>query len=105
MSLLGRLEMPLLTGLAELLVPLLTWIGRIMIVSLIARALAGFGLAFAVWHFAVGPILDAIKSHMVGWPADLAQWVGLLKFDQAVTVICSAYVIRFAVSSVHLVKS
>lgn len=97
--------MPLLAGLVEILVPVLMWVGRIMVVSLIARALVGFGLAFAVWHFAVGPILDAIKAQMVGWPADIAQWVGLLKFDQAVTVICSAYVIRFAVTSVHLVKS
>lgn len=97
--------MPLLAGLAELLAVLLPWIGRILVVSLVARVLLAFGLSFAVWHFAVGPILDAIKGQMVGWPADIAQWIGLLKFDQAVTVVCSAYVIRFGISSVHLVKS
>jgi hypothetical protein len=42
---------------------------------------------------------------MGGWPADLAQWVGILQFDKAITIICSAYVIRFAVSSLHLVKT
>lgn len=92
-------------GLAELLVTLLPWVARILVVSLVARVLVAFGLAFVSWHFAVGPILDAIKGQLVGMPADIAQWVGLLKFDQAITVICSAYVIRFAVSSVHLVKS
>lgn len=97
--------MPLLAGLAELLAVLLPWIARVVVVSMIARALLAFGLSIAVWHFAVGPILDAIKNQLVGWPADIAQWVGLLKFDQAVTVVCSAYVIRFALSTAHLVKS
>lgn len=95
----------MLTGLAEVLVVLLPWIARILVGTLVARILVAFGLSFVVWHFAVGPILDSIKSQMIGWPADLAQWVGLLKFDQAITVICSAYLIRFAMQSVHLVKS
>lgn len=97
--------MPLLLGLAELLVPLLGWIARTLIISLIARLLVGFGVAFVGYHFIVGPILDAVKGQMGGWPSDLANWVGILQFDKAVTMICSAYVIRFAVSSLHLVKT
>lgn len=97
--------MPLLAGLVEILLPLLGWVARTLVISLVARVLVGFGVAFVGYHFLVGPILDAVKSQMGGWPADLAQWVGLLNFDKAVTIICSAYVIRFAVSSLHLVKS
>lgn len=96
--------MPLLAGLAAILVPILTWVGRILVVSMIARALIGFGLAFLTWRFAVGPILASVKAQLVGMPADIANWVGLLRFDQAVTVVCSAYLLRFALSSVHLVN-
>lgn len=97
--------MPLLFGLAEILVPILMWCARMMVVSLVVRVLVGFGVAFVGYHFLVGPILDAIRGQMGGWPSDLAQWAGLLNFDKAVTIILSAYVIRFAVSSLHLVKS
>lgn len=97
--------MPLLAGLAELLVPLLSWLARALVVSLVVRAFLGIGLAFLGWHFLVGPILDAIKAQATGLPADLAAWLGLLRFDQALTIVCSAYVIRFAAQSVHLVKS
>lgn len=96
--------MPLLAALAELLLPLLGWIARTLVVSLVVRALVGLGVAFVGYHFVVGPILDSVKSQMGGWPADLAQWVGILQFDKAITIVCSAYVIRFAVSSLHLVK-
>lgn len=89
-------------ALAEFLGPVLGWSARMLVVSLVARALVGFGLSFAGWHFVVGPILDTVKSQLSGWPADVAQWVGILRFDEAVTVICSAYVIRFSVSALHL---
>jgi hypothetical protein len=97
--------MPLLVGLAELLVPVLGWLARTLVVSLVVRAFVGIGVGLVGYHFVVGPILDAVKSQMGGWPADLAQWVGILQFDKAITIICSAYVIRFAVSSLHLVKT
>ena len=97
--------MPLLAALAELLVPLLGWIARSLIIGLVARLLVGLGVAFVGYHFVVGPILDSVKSQMGGWPADLVQWAGILNFDKAITIICSAYVIRFAVSSLHLVKT
>lgn len=96
--------MPLLAGLASLLVPLLGWVARTLVVSLVARVLVGFGVAFVSYRFLVGPILDSIRSQMGGWPADLAQWAGLLNFDKAVTIVLSAYVIRFAVSSLRLVR-
>jgi len=95
----------MLAVLAEILVPLLGWIARTLVVSLVVRAFVGIGVAFVGYHFIVGPILDAVKNQMGGWPADLAQWVGILNFDKAVTIICSAYVIRFAVSSLHAVKA
>ena len=97
--------MPLLAGLAELLVPLLSFIARALVISLVVRVFVGLGVAFVGYHFLVGPILDALKAQMAGWPSDLAQWVGLLQFDKAVTIICSAYLIRFTASSLHLVKS
>jgi len=95
----------MLAVLAEILVPLLGWIARTLVVSLVVRAFVGIGVAFVGYHFVVGPILDAVKNQMGGWPADLAQWVGILNFDKAITIICSAYVIRFAVSSLHAVKA
>ena len=95
----------MLAVLAEILVPLLGWIARTLVVSLVVRAFVGIGVAFVGYHFIVGPILDAVKNQMGGWPADLAQWVGILNFDKAITIICSAYVIRFAVSSLHAVKA
>lgn len=92
-------------GLAELLSILLPWIARMLVVSLVCRVLVAFGLSFVAWHFAVSPILDLIKAQASGMPSEIVQWLGMLQFDRALTVICSAYVIRFGVSAVHLVKS
>lgn len=95
--------MPLLALLAELLLPLLGWLLRTVVVSLVARVLIGFGVAAVSYKFAVGPILDGIRSQATGLPADLIQWLGLLRFDVALTIILSAYVIRFAMSAISLV--
>ena len=94
----------MLAALAALLVPLLSWIARTLVVSLVVRALLGIGVAFTAYHFVVGPIIANMESQMSGWSADLAQWAGLLNFDKAVTIICSAYVIRFSVSALSAVK-
>lgn len=97
--------MPLLALLAELLVPLLGWIARSLVLSLVARVLVGLGLSFVGYHFIVGPILNSIKGQLTGLPGDIGQWLGMLRFDEAITVICSAYIVRFAVSAVHAVKT
>jgi len=95
--------MPLILALGELLLPLLGWLARTLVVSLVARAILGLGIAFTGYHFLVGPILDAIKGQVTGLPADIGQWLGMLRFDQAITVVCSAYLLRFAVSGLSMI--
>lgn len=78
---------PLLEGLVALLSRLVfSRIGQWLVTALIF-----FGLEMASYSVGVQPLRSTIQSHLSGLPADLLAWMGVLKIDQYVTVICSAY--------------
>lgn len=50
------------------------------------------GLELASYKLAVQPIRDTVLSAVGGIPAELTQWMGVLRIDQYITIILSAYV-------------
>lgn len=97
--------MPALAALVAALVPVLLWVARIVAVSMVLRVLVTLGLSLVAYKYAIGPMVSAARNAATAIPPNLAQWLGLLRFDQAVTIILSAVVIRYAMRAVHLVKS
>lgn len=83
----------------------LLWVGRLLLAKFIFRALAGAGLAFVSYHYAIGPLFDQIHGLLNGMPATALQWIGYLRIDQGLTVIASAYGIRTGMQALNLVKS
>lgn len=81
----------LISGLSKLVKNRLgTWLGA---------AMGWFGLQWSSDTFLFQPILDqmtAIANSQVG---DALQWLGYLKFDQALTMVMSAIAIRFGLTS------
>lgn len=71
--------------------------------------LAWFGIAWATHEFAVEPWLENMKNNLQGgtpggeWGAILIAYAGLMKFDQACTMIASAVATKFAVSAARAV--
>lgn len=83
---------------------LLSFLSRTAAAEWITRALFGAGLSFAAYHFAVGPYIDQLKGVLSGSGQEVLQWLGLLRFDQALTVIFSAYTVRFSMNALSLTK-
>ncbi|WP_313475568.1 DUF2523 family protein [Stutzerimonas kunmingensis] len=73
------------------------------------EVLAWLGIAWATHEFAVEPWLDNMKDHLQGgtpggeWGAILIAYAGLMKFDQACTMIASAVATKFAVNAARAV--
>jgi len=67
--------------------------------------MAWLGIAWATQSFAVGPWLDNLRNNMQGgspggeWGALIIQYAGLMKFDQACTMLASAVTTKFALNS------
>lgn len=59
----------------------------------VVSALGFLGLSFATQTIAIEPILSQLQSSMAGVSGDIAQWMGVLKLDQYVSIIVSAYAI------------
>ncbi|MEN5264242.1 DUF2523 family protein [Stenotrophomonas sp. TWI587] len=73
------------------------------------EVLAWLGLAWATHQFAVEPWLNNMKNAIQGgtpggeWGAILIAYAGLMKFDQACTMIASAVATKFAVNAARAV--
>lgn len=70
---------------------------------ILVQVLLFFGLQLATQKFAVGPIVTFIQNALSGAPAIAVQSMAAVRFDQAITIILSAYVTR-AASRVFLKK-
>ena len=57
----------------------------------VAAAMVFLGLELISYSFAVEPLRDAVQSKMLGIPAGIRDWMGVLRLDQYVTIILSAY--------------
>ncbi|EWS76976.1 hypothetical protein AF72_13255 [Xylella taiwanensis] len=91
----------LLTGLLGLLK---TKLGYLVMV-----AFAWLGINWGSYHFVMTPVINQLYIYMDGvgssggdWGASAIDWLGVLNFDRAVSMIISAYVARFAVLSGRL---
>jgi len=81
------------------------WLFRSQLGTWLVAALGWFGLAWATHKFAVEPWIDNMRQHLQSgtpggeWGSVLVAYAGLMKFDQACTMIASAVVAKFAVKA------
>ena len=97
--------MPLLAPILSALVSGLSWLFRSRLGTWIAGALAWFGLSWATHEFAVQPWIDNMTDHTRSglpggeWGSVLVAYMGIMKFDQACTMIASAVAAKFAIGA------
>lgn len=97
--------MPFLAPLLSGLISGLAWVFRTRLGSWTAGALAWFGLSWATHEFAVEPWIDSMRQHMQSgvpggeWGGVLVAYLGIMKFDQACTMIASAVAAKFAIGA------
>lgn len=97
MPFIGPLISGLLSGLA--------WTFRSRIGTWIAGGLAWFGLSWATHEFAVQPWIDNMMNQTRSgagggeWGGVLIAYLGIMKFDQACTMIASAVAAKFAIGA------
>jgi hypothetical protein len=96
--------MPILAA----LIPILLTGLRIMLMAKIgafcAKLLLFFGFSWATNEFAVEPAMDFLEAHMHSMPGGeygnmMVQWLGVLHFDVAVSMVLSAYVAAWGIKS------
>lgn len=94
--------MPALVALLESLLPVAMNYLRIMLFvhagKIIVGVLGFFGLSIAVDHYVIDPALDTIRGMMTSGPggtfgAAAMQWMGVLRIDQAVSMMLSAWTV------------
>lgn len=56
-----------------------------------AAAAVFLGLELVAYQVAIEPLRDAAESAMSGIPAQIRDWMGVLRLDQYVTIVLSAY--------------
>jgi hypothetical protein len=57
----------------------------------IASAFVFLGLELVTYSVAVEPLRDEVISKMLGIPEGIRVWMGVLRLDQYITIIFSAY--------------
>lgn len=98
--------MPALIG---YLITGLAWLFRSHLGTWIVSAMAWLGIAWATHEFAVEPWIDNMQQHIGGgspggeWGAVLIAYAGLMRFDQACTMIVSAVATKFAIGAARAV--
>lgn len=76
--------------------------------AFIVSALLFFGFTFAVNNYAVQPAMDALTDYMnsMGSASSIAgtaiAWAGVLRFDAAVSVLISAYTVKWTIVSARV---
>lgn len=87
----------------------LAWMFRSRLGTWAAGAMAWMGIAWATHEFAVEPWIENLKEHTQSgipggeWGAVLVAYLGLMKFDEACTMIASAVAAKFAVNAARAV--
>lgn len=76
--------------------------------AFIVSALLFFGFTFAVNEYAIEPALDALRNYMTsmgsagGIAGSAIAWAGVLRFDDAVSVLISAYTTKWTIVSARI---
>lgn len=83
--------MPILAPFIGAIVAALARIAATRLGMWLLSALAFMGLAWTTQTVAIGPIMNQVSAHMGGVSGDLAQWMGVLRLDQYVSIVLSAY--------------
>lgn len=77
------------------------WIGT-MLLSVVGemaiRALIGVGVGFATHQLVIEPVREAISARL-GSAGVMADYIGFLGIDTAITIVLSAWIGRAAVSA------
>lgn len=60
-----------------------------------AKIFGFLGITFTTFNLFTNPILEAAEDSWALFGGDLAEWIGALGIDVAVTIILSAYTISF----------
>lgn len=82
-------------GLGALITALGALFSRVMFTKAgawVTAILVFLGLELATYSFAIEPMRDTIQTKFFGIPVSIRQWMGVLRIDQYVTIIISAYI-------------
>lgn len=81
------------------------WLFKNRIGQMITAILAWLGISLAAYEFGVEPFLDQLRDYAQGgmgggeYAAVALQWMGLMKFDVALTMILSAIAAKHAINA------
>ena len=81
------------------------WLFKNRIGQMVTAILAWAGITLASYEFGVEPFLDQLRSYAQGgmgggeFAAVALQWMGLMKFDVALTMIISAVAAKHAINA------
>lgn len=87
----------------------IAWLFRSQLGTWLVAAMAWLGIAWATHEFAVEPWIENMQQQIGGgtpggeWGAVLIAYAGLMRFDQACTMIVSAVATKFAVNAARAV--
>lgn len=76
--------------------------------SIIVAALAFFGFTWAVNKWGIDPAMNALDNYVGqlgstgGTMASAMQWAGVLQFDVAISVLISAYTVKWTLTSARV---
>lgn len=69
----------------------------------IAQALLFLGISYGVQKFAVGPLIAQIHDYVTSAAAGaLLSSLGIIRFDQSVSIILSAYTVKYATAGLRM---
>jgi hypothetical protein len=98
--------MPLLVG---WLIEAIIWVFKNRIGLFILQALVWLGITYGTQKVVITPTMNAIQGYMTsmssssGIGAAAFQWIGVLQFDIACTMLLSAYVTKLGVGAARIV--
>ncbi|MBN6522673.1 DUF2523 domain-containing protein [Acinetobacter pittii] len=86
--------------------PLLAWFASYLISSLIFRLFVSTGLSIISFYFVnelVTTAKDQVQNAFFGLPSYMLAFIQLYKFDQAISVVLSAYAIAAYIKTARVV--
>lgn len=67
-----------------------------VLTSAVGQILTALGLAFVIQEYVIGDWIESVSTRFGALPAFVAQMLGFFGVDKAITIILSAYGVRFA---------
>lgn len=83
------------------LIPIGIWLGGI-VASLVGRVLLALGIGYATYHGAralLTHLETVVQAHFCDMPADMLHLATTLDLDKALSVIFSAYSVRWSIKA------